>query len=65
MQSDDELHTELRKALDQLVEKGIVEKGWEYLNHPERGMAYVVKMVKAGVPMTQATKVAVCAEVVV
>lgn len=59
MQSDDDLHTELRQALDQLVEKGIIEKGWEYMKHPERGMSYVVKMVKAAVLVTPATEVAV------
>lgn len=58
MQSDDDLHTELRKALAQLVEKGVIESGWAYMKHPERGMSYVVNKVKAVVPMVQTKEVA-------
>lgn len=46
MQSDDDLHAELKKALNQLVEKNVIEKGWEYMNHPVRGMSYVVTKIK-------------------
>jgi hypothetical protein len=58
MQDDDNLHTELRKALDQLADKGVIEKKWAYMMHPERGMSYVVNKVRAEVPMVQPEEVA-------